>query len=131
MPIEEALKAVAEQTEKQRVATLIMAVRSKVLEGYTLAASLREHPRSFNTLFCSTVAAGEQSGYLSKVLENLADYIERQYEATSSVKGALFYPIAVLILAFFIVGALMVYVVPDMVNVIIDSGQQLPWLLCF
>ena len=127
MPIEEALRAVAEQTEKQRVATLIMAVRSKVLEGYTLAASLREHPRSFNTLFCSTVAAGEQSGYLSKVLENLADYIERQYEATSSVKGALFYPIAVLILAFFIVGALMVYVVPDMVNVIIDSGQQLPW----
>ena len=53
MPIEEALKAVAEQTEKQRVATLIMAVRSKVLEGYTLAASLREHPRSFNT--CSAL----------------------------------------------------------------------------
>ena len=127
MPIEEALRAVAEQTEKQRVATLIMEVRSKVLEGYTLAASLREHPRSFNNLFCSTVAAGEQSGYLSKVLENLADYIERQYEATSSVKGALFYPTAVLVLAFFIVGALMVYVVPDMVNVIIDSGQQLPW----
>ena len=73
MPIEEALKAVAEQTEKQRVATLIMAVRSKVLEGYTLAASLREQPKSFNALFCSTVAAGEQSGYLSKVLENLAD----------------------------------------------------------
>jgi len=127
MPIEEALKAVAEQTEKQRVATLIMAVRSKVLEGYTLAASLREQPKSFNALFCSTVAAGEQSGYLSKVLENLADYIERQYEATSSVKSALFYPATVLLLAFFIVGALMVYVVPDMVNVIIDSGQQLPW----
>ena len=127
MPIEEALKAVAEQTEKQRVATLIMAVRSKVLEGFTLAASLREHPKSFNALFCSTVAAGEQSGYLSNVLENLADYIERQYEATSSVKSALFYPATVLLLAFFIVGALMVYVVPDMVNVIIDSGQELPW----
>ena len=127
MPIEEALRAVAEQTEKQRVATLIMAIRSKVLEGYTLAASLREHSKSFNSLFCSTVAAGEQSGYLSKVLENLADYIERQYEATSSVQSALFYPATVLALAFLIVGALMVYVVPDMVNVIIDSGQELPW----
>ena len=90
---EEALSAVAEQTEKQRVATLIMAVRSKVLRAIPWQP-VWGHPKAL-MLFCSTVAAGEQSGYLSKVLENLADYIERQYEATSSVKSALFYPATV------------------------------------
>ena len=127
LPIEEALQAVAQQTEKQHVSALILGIRSKVLEGHSFAGSLREYPGSFNDLYCSSVAAGEQSGYLDKVLENLSDYLERQFESSRSVEMALFYPVALLVLAFLIVGALMVYVIPDMISVIQDTGQTLPW----
>ncbi len=127
LPLEEALNAVAQQTEKQHIGALIMGIRSKVLEGYSLANSLREYPQSFNALYCSSVAAGEQSGYLDRVLENLSDYLERQFESTRNVEMALLYPVALLALAFVIVGALMIYVVPDMITVIEDSGQTLPW----
>ena len=61
------------------------------------------------------------------MLENLADYQERQFSATRNVEMALVYPVVLLGLAFLIVGALMVYVVPEMVTVIVDTGQQLPW----
>ena len=127
MPLEEALAAVAEQSEKQHAKALIMDIRSKVLEGFTLANSMSEHPSSFSDLYCATVAAGEQSGFLDRVLENLADYQERQFAATRNVEMVMFYPIALVIMSFMIVTGLMVYVVPDMVNVIVDSGQQLPW----
>ncbi|MEM7079821.1 MAG: type II secretion system inner membrane protein GspF [Pseudomonadota bacterium] len=128
LPIEEALNAVAQQSEKQHIGSLIMGIRSKVLEGHSLASSLREYPGSFSELYCSSVAAGEQSGHLDRVLENLADYLDRQFESTRNVEMALFYPVALLVLAFAIVGALMVYVVPDMIGVIEDSGQTLPWM---
>ena len=126
LPIEEALAAVAQQSEKQHVSGLILGIRSKVLEGHSLAGSLREYPGSFSELYCSSVAAGEQSGFLDRVLENLADYLERQFESTRDVEMALFYPVALLLLAFAIVGALMVYVIPDMISVIEDTGQTLP-----
>ena len=127
LPIEEALAAVAQQSEKQHVSALVMGIRSKVLEGHSLAAALRDYPASFNNLYCSSVASGEQSGYLDRVLENLADYLERQFESTRNVEMALFYPVALLVLAFVIVALLMIYVVPDMISVIEDSGQTLPW----
>jgi len=127
LPIEEALAAVAQQSEKQHVSGLILGIRSKVLEGHSLASSLREYPGSFSELYCSSVAAGEQSGFLDRVLENLAGYLERQFESSRNVEMALFYPVALLLLAFSIVGALMVYVIPDMINVIEDTGQTLPW----
>lgn len=127
LPIEEALSAVAQQTERQHVSGLILGIRSKVMEGHSLASSLREYPNSFSDLYCSSVSAGEQSGFLDRVLENLADYLERQFESTRNVEMALFYPVALLVLAFVIVGALMVYIVPDMISVIEDTGQALPW----
>ena len=127
LPIESALAAVAEQADKQRVKGLIMAVRSKVLEGYSLAVSLSDHEGSFNGLYRATVAAGEQSGFLDKVLENLADYEERQFSATRNVEMALIYPAVLLVMAILIISGLMVYIVPDMVNVIVDTGQELPW----
>lgn len=127
LPIEAALAAVAEQAEKQHVKGLIMAVRSKVLEGHSLAVSLSDHGSSFNALYRATVAAGEQSGFLDKVLENLADYEERQFSATRNVEMAMIYPAVLLTMAVLIISGLMVYIVPDMVNVIVDTGQQLPW----
>lgn len=126
LPIEEALNAVAQQSEKQHVRALVMGVRSRVLEGYSLARALGEYPSSFGDMYRSTVAAGEQSGHLDLVLENLADYQERQFESTRDVEMALMYPVVLTVLAFGIVGALMIYVVPDMVGVIENVGQTLP-----
>ena len=126
LPVEEALQAIAQQAEKQHVASLVMGIRSRVLEGHSLAGSLADYPGSFNHMYRSTVAAGEQSGHLEKVLENLADYSERQFEARRDVDMAMLYPVVLTLLAFGIVGALMVYVVPDMVNVLENMGQELP-----
>lgn len=126
LPVEEALQAVAQQAEKQTMRALVMGIRSRVLEGHSLASSLAEYPGSFNGMYRSTVAAGEQSGHLDKVLENLADYTERQFESRRDVEMALLYPVVLTVLAFGIVGALMVYVVPDMVGAIQNMGQELP-----
>ena len=72
MPLETCLQAVSEQSEKLHVKSLGMALRSRIQEGYTLSDSLREHPRVFDSLFCSMVAAGEKSGHLDVVLNRLA-----------------------------------------------------------
>ena len=127
MPIEESLNAIAQQTEKQSNKALIMGIRSRVLEGNSLAQSLLEYPSSFSNLYCSSVAAGEQSGFLDQVLDNLSNYLEREHESYRNVEMALMYPIILLIVAFVIVGALMVYVLPDMIDVIENTGQTLPW----
>jgi general secretion pathway protein F len=126
LPIEEALQAIDQQAEKQHVASLVMGIRSRLLEGHSLASSLGDYPGSFDDMYRSTVAAGEQSGHLDKVLENLADYSERQFEARRDVDMAMLYPAVLTLLAFAIVGALMIYVVPDMVNVLENMGQELP-----
>ena len=81
---------------------------------------------SFSQMYQSTVASGEQSGFLDKVLENLADYSERQYEARRNVEMALVYPVILTGLAFLLVGLLMVYVVPDMVGMLTDMDRELP-----
>ena len=126
LPLEEALQAVAQQSEKQYLATLLMSIRSKVLEGHSLASSLGDYPNSFSQMYQSTIASGEQSGFLDKVLENLADYSERQYEARRNVEMALVYPVILTGLAFLLVGLLMVYVVPDMVGMLTDMDRELP-----
>ncbi len=128
LPIEEALNAVARQSEKRRVRAMIMAVRGRVREGYPLAGALGEFPATFPGMYRSTVAAGEQSGFLDVVLENLADYIESRFESRRNVEMALFYPAVLLAFALLIVGALLVYVVPDIVRVFDDTGGELPWL---
>lgn len=128
LPLEEALNAVAQQSDKPRIRSMMLAVRGKVLEGHSLAKSLAEFPRAFPGLYCATVSAGEQSGYLDKVLNRLADYTESSSESRQKIKLALLYPVILLLLSILIVSGLMVYVVPDVVEVFIDSGQQLPAL---
>ena len=126
LPIEEALGAIAKQAEKQDVRALVLGVRSKVLEGYALADALADYGNSFDDMYRSTVAAGEQSGFLDRVLENLATYLEAQFESGRDVEMALVYPVVLFLLALGIVGALMVYVVPDMVGVLEGMGRELP-----
>jgi general secretion pathway protein F len=128
LPIEEALRAAAQQTEKRHVSTLIMGVRSRVLEGHSLASGMGEYPAAFGNLYRSTVSAGEQSGHLDRVLENLADYTERRFDSQRNVEMAMLYPVVLFVLALGIVGFLMIYVVPGIVGVFATTDQVLPWL---
>ena len=76
LPVEEALQAVSQQNDKPRIKSMIMGVRSRVLEGHSLAVALADYPHIFDELFRSTVEAGEQSGHINTVLDRLADYTE-------------------------------------------------------
>src|SRR3990167_11414750 len=126
LPIEEVLAAVSEQTEKPRSKGLILAVRSKVLEGHALASSMRDFPNAFSNLYCATVAAGEKSGHLDIVLQRLADYTEQQYEMRQKILHALIYPFIMVLGAMSIVGFLLEYVVPKMIAVYSNINQTLP-----
>lgn len=126
MPLEECLRAVSEQSEKPRIRNMLMAVRSKVTEGYTLADSLADYPHIFDELFRSMVSAGEKSGHLDAVLERLADYAESRQKMRSTIQQALIYPVVLVVFAVGIVAFLLANVVPKIVDPIIQMGQALP-----
>ena len=128
LPLDETLAAVATQSEKQRIRSMMYAIRAKVMEGHTLATGLREYPRAFSDLYCATVDAGERSGHLDTVLERLADYTENQQEIQGKVRQALIYPAFLTVFAIAIVIFLMTNIVPQVVSVFEDIGQDLPGL---
>ncbi len=126
IPIEETLTAVASQSEKPAIRSMILAIRSKVMEGFTLADSLAEYPGAFPKLYRSTVAAGEAAGHLDLVLNRLADYTENRQAARQKIQLAAIYPIILSLVAISIVVFLLTYVVPDIIEVFINNGQALP-----
>jgi general secretion pathway protein F len=128
LPLEEALEAVAKQSSKRKVAGLLSAVRSRVMEGHALASALGQFPRAFPELFRATVAAGERSGHLGHVLEQLAAYTQARQASRQKIQMALVYPLILMLASAAIVGFLLGYVVPDVVKIFVDSGQPLPWL---
>ena len=126
LPLEESLLAVSQQTEKPRVQSIILGVRSKVMEGHTLADGLTEFPRVFPEIYRATIAAGEQAGHLDNVLERLAVYTESREEIRQKILAAMLYPIVLTVMCFVIVSALLVFVVPKVVSVFEASKAQLP-----
>ncbi|QEY62273.1 type II secretion system protein GspF [Metapseudomonas lalkuanensis] len=128
LPIEEALRAAAAQSGSSRIQSMLLAVRARVLEGHSLASSLREFPLAFPELYRATVAAGEHAGHLGPVLEQLADYTEQRQQSRQKIQLALLYPVILMCASLAIVAFLLGFVVPDVVKVFIDSGQTLPLL---
>jgi general secretion pathway protein F len=133
LPLEEALLAVAQQNDVPRTKSIMLGVRSRVMEGYTLADGLGEFPQAFPELYRATVAAGEQSGHLDVVLERLADYTEARQELRQRITNAMIYPIALVAMAVAIIGFMLATVVPRIVSVFENSAAQLPaltrWLI--
>lgn len=126
LPLEEALLAVSQQSERPRVQSVLLGVRSKVMEGHSLADGLGDFPRVFPEIYRATVAAGEQAGHLDAVLERLADYTESRDELRQKILGALMYPIVLTIMCLGIVSGLLVYVVPKVVEVFESGKGKLP-----
>jgi general secretion pathway protein F len=133
LPLEEALLAVAQQNEQPRTKSILLGVRSKVMEGHTLADGLGEFPQSFPDLYRATVAAGEQSGHLDIVLERLADYTEARQILRQKVTNALIYPIVLVVMSVGIISFMLATVVPRIVGVFENSSGELPrltrWLI--
>jgi len=128
MPLEEALQAIGEQTEKPRLKTILLGVRSKVMEGHTLASGFQDFPNAFPEVYRATVAAGEQAGHLDMVLERLADYTESRHALRQKVSNAMIYPLALTLIALGIISMMLVYVVPKVVSVFRSTGNELPVL---
>jgi len=128
LPIEEALRAAAAQSSSQKIKSMLLAVRARVMEGHSLAAALREYPSAFPELYRATVAAGEHAGHLGLVLDQLADYTDQRQQSRQKIQLALLYPIILMIASLTIVGFLLGYVVPDVVKVFVNTGQELPAL---
>ena len=126
IPLEEALRGVSEQSTKPSVRQLIFSVRAKVLEGYGLAQAMGDAPQAFPELYRATIAAGEQTGRLDMVLEKLADYTEYQQQTRQKIQQALIYPSLMIVVSASIIGFLLAFVVPKIIDVFNSSGQALP-----
>lgn len=126
LPLDEATSTVARQSEKPRLKSLLLGVRARIMEGHTLADGFGKFPHVFPELYRATVAAGEQSGHLDAVLERLADYTEARQQLTQRVQLAMFYPLILTVMSVLVVGALLGYVVPQIVTVFQDMGGTLP-----
>ncbi len=128
LPLEEALLAVSQQNDQPRTKSILIGVRSKVMEGHTLADGFSEFPQAFPELYRATVAAGEQSGHLDVVLERLADYTEARQELRQRVTNAMVYPIALVVMAVAIISFMLATVVPKIVGVFENTAAELPGL---
>lgn len=127
-PLEEALRTIGQQSEDVKVQAVLERVHAGVLEGRRLSDSMAREAKSFPPLYRAMVAAGESAGTLPAILERLADLQERQAAIRSKVTTALAYPIVLAFVASFVVMALMIWVVPKVVEQFDSVGQTLPLL---
>ncbi|MFC3786800.1 general secretion pathway protein F [Sphingopyxis italica] len=127
-PLEEALRTLTRQSEAESARAVIGDVHAGLLEGRRLADAMGRQPASFPPLYRAMVAAGETTGSLTTILARLADLLERQAEVRGKLIAALAYPIVLAVVAIGVVAALMIFVVPRVVEQFTDTGQQLPFL---
>jgi general secretion pathway protein F len=127
-PLEEALSTILRQAEQEQVRRVLGRVHMGVVEGRRLSAAMSREPASFPPLYRAMVAAGEGSGTLPAILDRLADLLERQAMVRGKVITALAYPVVLAVVAIGVVFALMMFVVPKVVEQFDSVGQQLPLL---
>lgn len=126
--VEEALGAIAAQSEKDAVRRVMTRLRSNVMEGKRLSQAMEQESGSFDPLYIAMVSAGEASGDLARVLSNIADHREKALETQQKIQSALIYPIVLLVVAIGVITALMVFVVPKVVKQFESFGADLPTL---
>ena len=127
-PLEEALRTIALQTDNPHLRRVLTATHENVLEGFRLSDAMARQDGAYPPLYRAMVAAGESSGALPTILERLADFLERDEQARSRLKIALIYPTALTITALAVIAALVVFVVPKVVDQFDSMGQRLPFL---
>ena len=128
VPLTDSLGSMAEQVEQDQLKQVMAQVRKSVNEGTALHLALREHPSVFQDVYANMVEAGERSGTLELVFARLSEFVEAQVRLQTTVISALIYPIVMIVVSLVVVSGLMIFVVPQLVDVIVEQGGQLPWI---
>src|SRR5713226_1453271 len=126
VPLLQSFDIVGKGHANPAVARLLMGIKADVETGSSLASAFRKYPLHFDALYCNLVAAGEQAGILETLLERLATYKEKILGIKSKIKAALFYPIAIIVVAFIITAVIMIFVIPAFKEVFTNFGADLP-----
>jgi type IV pilus assembly protein PilC len=126
VPLLQSFDIVTKGAAKPAVAKLLNEIRLEVETGSPLASAFRKYPLYFDALFCNLVQAGEQAGILENLLDRLATYKEKIIAIKSKIKSALFYPIAIIAVAFIITAVIMIFVIPAFKQVFTSFGADLP-----
>ena len=132
LPLVQCLEILGAQQSDKNFQKIINAVRSDVEQGATLQTAMAKHPKAFNDLYVNMVGAGEAGGILDLILQRLSGYIEKSVKLTSKVKGAMTYPVTVIIIAISVVAIIMVKVIPVFSQMYEGLGSSLPFptLVC-
>jgi type IV pilus assembly protein PilC len=128
IPIVQSLAVLSQAAQNKNLKEAVNRIRSEVEQGRRLADSMLLYPKIFDNLYINLVKAGEEGGVLDTVLNRLAVYIEKSNKIIAKVKGAMFYPVAVMIVAGIVVSGLLVFVIPKFESIFKSSGQELPGL---
>ena len=131
VPMVQSFEIVGKGHENPSMQDLIMAVKADVESGSSLAESLAKHPLYFDDLYCSLVHAGEQAGILETLLDKIATYKEKVEAIKGKIKKALFYPAAIMVVAFVITAILLIFVIPQFEDMFSSFGADLPALTKF
>jgi type IV pilus assembly protein PilC len=126
VPLLQSFDIVTKGASKPAVAKLLNEIRLEVETGSPLATAFRKYPLYFDALFCNLVQAGEQAGILEGLLDRLASYKEKILAIKSKIKSALFYPVAIIAVAFIITAVIMIFVIPAFKQVFTSFGADLP-----
>jgi type IV pilus assembly protein PilC len=128
VPLVQSFEIVGRGHENKAMQELILGIKADIEAGGSLADALGKHPLHFNELYVNLIVAGEASGILETILHKLATYLEKTEALKSKVKSALFYPTAVIVVAFIITAILMIFVIPQFQALFQGFGADLPWL---
>ena len=131
VPLVQAFEIVGRGHENPNMQKMILGIKADVETGSTLAEALRQYPVQFDDLFCNLVDAGEKGGILEALLHKIATYKEKTEALKAKVKKAMFYPMAVMVVAFIITAILLVYVIPQFEDLFRGFGADLPALTLF
>lgn len=123
----QAFDIISDGSDNRLVRELVQGLKQEIASGTSLADALRRHPRHFDELYCSLVAAGEQSGSLETLLERVATHREKSAQLKARIKKAMAYPVTVLVVASIVTGVLLIHVVPQFQNLFAGADGKLPW----
>jgi type IV pilus assembly protein PilC len=126
LPLVQCLEILGSQAEDRNFGEVILATRADVEGGASLADAMKKHPKAFDNLFTNMIAAGEAGGILDAILKRLATYIEKAVKLKSQVKSAMVYPVAVIVIATVVVGAILWKVIPTFASLFAGLGATLP-----
>ena len=126
VPLVESLNVLSGQTRNLDLKERILDLSEEVEGGTSFSGALSRHPEIFSSFYISMVKAGEVSGTLSESLEYLADHLEREYHLTSKIRGALLYPALIVVVVLLVITMMIFFVIPNLSEVLIGSGSELP-----